>query len=137
MVSDDDVVRSIGLQLAHLRTERRRTLQSVAGELGVSYQQLKKYETGVNRISASTLYRLACILRVPPHVFFHEVQASDGRRAQAGADRAAGLDAESEDALAHIQDERVRLAMRELLAALETHRRPGPFEATRSDASVA
>jgi transcriptional regulator with XRE-family HTH domain len=42
----------------------------LADEVGVSYQQLEKYETGKNRISASRLYRLAEALSVPLLSFF-------------------------------------------------------------------
>src|SRR4051794_25439976 len=35
------------------------TVQEVAAALGVPYQQLHKYETGANRLSAGRLYQLA------------------------------------------------------------------------------
>ena len=38
--------------------------------LGVSFQQLQKYERGANRASASTLYRIAEALDVPVSFFF-------------------------------------------------------------------
>jgi DNA-binding XRE family transcriptional regulator len=38
--------------------------------LGVSFQQVQKYESGVNRVSASTLYELATTLEVPITFFF-------------------------------------------------------------------
>ena len=44
--------------------------QAFARRLGVSFQQLQKYESGSNRISASRLYRIACILHVPIDAFF-------------------------------------------------------------------
>ena len=40
------------------------TLQQVAGMLGITYQQLYKYEKGVNRISAGRLHALARALGV-------------------------------------------------------------------------
>ena len=53
---------------------RRRTLQlsqtAVADRLGVSFQQLQKYERGTNRVSASVLYTLSQVLDLPVGRFF-------------------------------------------------------------------
>jgi transcriptional regulator with XRE-family HTH domain len=38
--------------------------------LGVSFQQVQKYESGVNRVSSSTLYEMAMTLEVPITFFF-------------------------------------------------------------------
>jgi transcriptional regulator with XRE-family HTH domain len=42
----------------------------LAGELGVTFQQVQKYEKGTNRISASRLLQIARILEVPVAFFF-------------------------------------------------------------------
>jgi transcriptional regulator with XRE-family HTH domain len=42
----------------------------LADELGISFQQLQKYEGAVNRISAGVLYQLALTLNVPVQYFF-------------------------------------------------------------------
>ena len=57
------------------RVRRSRTLlgmnQTQLGEkLGITYQQIQKYETGFNRISASRLYQMTRILDVPVSFFF-------------------------------------------------------------------
>ncbi len=57
------------------RVRRSRTLlgmnQTQLGEkLGISFQQIQKYERGVNRISASRLYQMTRILDVPVSFFF-------------------------------------------------------------------
>jgi transcriptional regulator with XRE-family HTH domain len=44
--------------------------QTLSGALGVSFQQVQKYENGANRIGASRLQRIAEILEVPPAFFF-------------------------------------------------------------------
>lgn len=53
---------------------RRKTLgmsQSVlSGHLGVSFQQLQKYEKGTNRVGASRLQKIAEALEVPVSFFF-------------------------------------------------------------------
>jgi transcriptional regulator with XRE-family HTH domain len=65
---------------ARLRSRRRElgVSQPVLGSsIGVSFQQLQKYETGANRPSASTLWRLACELRVPVAYFFDGLSPAD------------------------------------------------------------
>jgi transcriptional regulator with XRE-family HTH domain len=58
----------------------RRTLlgmtQTSLGEaIGLTFQQVQKYERGTNRISASRLYDLARVLDVPIEFFFEELPA--------------------------------------------------------------
>lgn len=59
---------------------RRRTLglsqQALADEIGVTFQQLQKYEGGANRISASRLYRLAQALDIPLNWFFEQPEGT-------------------------------------------------------------
>jgi transcriptional regulator with XRE-family HTH domain len=46
----------------------------VAEAIGVTFQQIQKYERGSNRIVASRLYDLANTLEVPLEYFFAEAQ---------------------------------------------------------------
>ena len=46
-------------------------------ELGVTFQQVQKYEKGANRISASRLYEISRILQVEPGYFFEEYAEAD------------------------------------------------------------
>ncbi|MDP3749706.1 MAG: helix-turn-helix transcriptional regulator [Phenylobacterium sp.] len=55
------------------RREARLSMEALAAALGVSYQQVQKYETGANRISASTLYEIAAALRVPISDFYEDL----------------------------------------------------------------
>ena len=72
--SEGDVDLEIDLHLAkRLRTRRRligMTLQQVALATGVRFQQIQKYETGLNRMSASRLWQLAQVLDVDVNYFF-------------------------------------------------------------------
>ena len=52
------------------------TLEDLAKAVGVSWQQMRKYEVGVNRISASRLQHIAQIIKVPVPFFFEEVTDS-------------------------------------------------------------
>jgi transcriptional regulator with XRE-family HTH domain len=42
----------------------------LGGKLGVSFQQVQKYERGTNRVSAGRLYQIAQILNLPITHFF-------------------------------------------------------------------
>jgi transcriptional regulator with XRE-family HTH domain len=57
--------RQIGQQIRRHRLLRRLTQGRVAAQMGISYQQLQKYEAGANRISMGRLSSLAEVLNVP------------------------------------------------------------------------
>jgi transcriptional regulator with XRE-family HTH domain len=63
--------------------------------LGITFQQVQKYEKGANRIGASRLQNIADVLQVPITFFFEEwsVEATPGQPAAAAAPRAATADA--------------------------------------------
>lgn len=46
---------------------------AVADRIGLTFQQVQKYERGTNRLAASTLYRVAQILDVPVSFFFDDL----------------------------------------------------------------
>lgn len=60
----------VGKQLRVLRSARGYTQEDLAKALGISYQQLHKYETGSNSIAVSRLYELSKFLNVSPDTFF-------------------------------------------------------------------
>ena len=63
-------VRLRRLQLSFSQTD-------LATKLGLTFQQVQKYEKGTNRISCSRLYEIAAILKVPITFFFSDKE--DGR----------------------------------------------------------
>lgn len=61
-ISDD--IKQIGARLREAR-QRQKMSQSALGEhLGITFQQVQKYETGTNRISAAKLAEAAKLLNV-------------------------------------------------------------------------
>jgi len=65
------------------RVRMRRMMLSLsqsklAGALGVSFQQVGKYEKGANRISASRLQQISHILQVPAPSFFEGAPLAQG-----------------------------------------------------------
>jgi transcriptional regulator with XRE-family HTH domain len=60
--------------------------QERLGELlGLTFQQVQKYEKGINRIGAGRLFEIARILDVPINFFYEGVSASDDGMSDAGA----------------------------------------------------
>src|SRR5437763_1573395 len=53
--------------------------QGLAGWLGLTFQQVQKYERGANRVSASTLWSLAELLRCEVSFFFEGLPNSERR----------------------------------------------------------
>lgn len=49
------------------------TQQQLAERVGIKFQQIQKYETGMNRVSASRLWDIAEVLAVPVGYFFEGV----------------------------------------------------------------
>ncbi len=51
--------------------------ESLANALGLTFQQVQKYEGGANRVSASRLSEMATILGVPISFFYGDLQLDD------------------------------------------------------------
>jgi transcriptional regulator with XRE-family HTH domain len=60
----------IGERIRKRRTELGLTQHGLGANLGISYQQIQKYETGANRIGAGRLYEIASALDVGIEYFF-------------------------------------------------------------------
>jgi transcriptional regulator with XRE-family HTH domain len=57
------------------------TQQQLGDSVGIKFQQIQKYETGANRISASRMWDIAAALEVPVAFFF---EGLDGQAADTG-----------------------------------------------------
>lgn len=62
----------IGQKLKELRTLLKMSQEQVGELVGITFQQVQKYETGMNRISASRLYELAQLFGKPIGSFFDD-----------------------------------------------------------------
>jgi transcriptional regulator with XRE-family HTH domain len=71
------VDRHVASRVCLRRREMGMTQKELSQALGVTFQQLQKYERAINRVSAGTLYRLALKLEVPVQYFFEGLR---GRR---------------------------------------------------------
>lgn len=60
----------VGKRIRHRRWLVGVTQQQLAEAVGIKFQQIQKYETGMNRVSASRLWDIAEALSVPVSFFF-------------------------------------------------------------------
>jgi len=112
--SPNDIDIAVGRQLRKLRLDAGMTLQDLADQIGTSHQQLQKYETGVNRISAGMLPIVAEAVGADVMEFFQDVGADEAQESSA-ADR---LRAECESCLRRSKSEDTLRAMLKVLKAL-------------------
>ena len=95
----------VGARMHERRVMLGMSLTALAGKLGITFQQVQKYERGANRVSASCLFRAAQALDVPVSFFFdgygdgaappHLDDQGDGRTVLALSRRIAALDPET------------------------------------------
>ena len=79
----------VGKRVRHRRWLIGMTQQQLAQQVGIKFQQIQKYETGANRISASRLWDIAEALDVPVSFFFEgleETQKSGSEKKSVPAD---------------------------------------------------
>ena len=68
VVTDIDI--KIGQQLKYIRKIQGFSLEELGKKVGVSAQQLQKYEKGINRVAVSRLIKIAHTLGKPPEYFY-------------------------------------------------------------------
>ena len=64
----------VGARIAGRRQALGLSQTALAERVGVSFQQIQKYETGANRVSASRLWDIADALDVPVSFFFEGIE---------------------------------------------------------------
>lgn len=70
----------VGKRIRHRRWLVGMTQQQLAESVGIKFQQIQKYETGANRVSASRLWDIADALDVEVSFFFEGIDHDgDGR----------------------------------------------------------
>ena len=60
----------VGARIRMRRRSQGVSQEKLAEALGLTFQQVQKYERGANRVSASKLYEIAAMLRAPVAYFF-------------------------------------------------------------------
>ena len=67
----------VGKRVRHRRWLIGMTQQQLAEKVGIKFQQIQKYETGANRVSASRLWDIAEAMEVPVSFFFDGLDAAE------------------------------------------------------------
>jgi len=100
--------RVVGQRIRWRRRELGLTQEQLADLLSLTFQQVQKYEKGVNRVSAGRLFEIASVLGAPVTYFYEgaELELADERlgMAEDGEEvRAPLLDADTLDLIAAFQ----------------------------------
>ncbi len=138
----NDVDVFVGQRLRELRMLAGLSQSDVAAALGLTFQQLQKYERGFNRVSSSRLFKLGQFFRVPVSVFFDGLES---RPATADAEACVVRTADSDTTLGSrealmlaryfqsIPDPHVRAAILELAERCADHTAVGVAPADQAD----
>jgi transcriptional regulator with XRE-family HTH domain len=121
----------VGARVRLRRTLLGKTQTDLGDALGLTFQQVQKYERGANRIGSGRLYDLSRVLDVPIEHFFEEMPADVVASSPAGGDDKAKKPPSYEPnpmakretlelvrAYYNIEDAEVRLRVRKLTKAL-------------------
>ncbi|MGZ9719105.1 helix-turn-helix domain-containing protein [Rhizobium miluonense] len=98
----------VGQQLRIRRVHSNLSQTELGQKVGLSYQQVQKYESGKNRISASMLYDIASGLNMPVRCFF------DGLP-QPGSGEGATIAPEADERIAYLATAEGRRFVEEIL----------------------
>lgn len=62
----------VGRRIRQARRAAKLTQEQLGNLIGLTFQQVQKYERGINRVSAGTLYEIAQVMELPISWFFDE-----------------------------------------------------------------
>ncbi|MCC5980307.1 MAG: helix-turn-helix transcriptional regulator [Oceanicaulis sp.] len=79
-----DIDRHVGERLRRRRRLMGLTQKELAERVGIRFQQIHKYETGINRMTASRLYELARALGAPVEHFYEGLNGEGGMKGAQG-----------------------------------------------------
>jgi len=112
----------IGVRMKQARVTAQLSQTELGAYLGISFQQVQKYEKGINRIGSGRLYKIARVLGVKITYFFDDVDhLLDSDAVAVGRNDIGKLDTTTMRAahtLANLPDEGLKKQMFRLIAAL-------------------
>lgn len=81
----NDIDFHVGKRIKKIRDSENISQKRLADMVGVTFQQLQKYENGLNRVVASRLYDFSRVLHVPVSAFFEGInEETDGQSLRMG-----------------------------------------------------
>jgi transcriptional regulator with XRE-family HTH domain len=84
-LSPDQIDQHVGARIRIRRKDLGVSQQGLAEGLGLTFQQVQKYERGSNRVSASKLYEIAALLEAPVAWFFDGLTESGSAQGERDA----------------------------------------------------
>jgi transcriptional regulator with XRE-family HTH domain len=110
---------AVGRNVRIWRMAKGLSQAQLADRLGVTFQQIQKYEVGANRLGTGRLVRLAAILGIPIAALFDGAEGTDPSRSLLAliADKRAFRLAH---AFAAVEDSRLRLSLVNLVEKIAT-----------------
>jgi len=109
-----DIDRHVGERIRRRRVMLGLTQEQLGEALGISYQQIQKYETGANRVSAGRLFKVSQILEVGVSTLYDGL----GEVADEGINGASRHVIELVRAFSKISDDKVRASVMSLVRSL-------------------
>ena len=109
----------VGKRVRHRRWMNGTTQQQLAEAVGIKFQQIQKYETGMNRVSASRLWDIANVLNTDVSFFFE------------GLDNEAQKDADASDMPGDILTDKEALELLRSYYAIPENQRRRLFDLAR------
>lgn len=114
----------VGTRIRIRRGELNMSQGHLGEQLGVTFQQIQKYERGTNRVGASRLYEIAQVLKVPLTYFYGGLSATQSvtpQRAEEIFDFALSKDGfELFDTFLRLRDQDTRRKMINVIGAVAT-----------------
>jgi transcriptional regulator with XRE-family HTH domain len=125
--SPDATDTSVGEKIRSQRLLRHLSQTELGKKVGITFQQIQKYEKGANRVGAGRLQRIAEVLNVPVSFFFEGARGSSPEADNINEgleflDTAAAVRVVR--AFAAIKDQKIRQTIVTLLEELAEQRRP-------------
>lgn len=68
-----EIDKKIGQKIREIRKALKMSQEELAGAVGVTFQQIQKYERGSNRVSGSMMFLMARVLQVKVERFFEDI----------------------------------------------------------------
>ncbi len=126
--SPNPIDKHVGSRVRMRRMMLAMSQEKLGGALGLTFQQVQKYEKGTNRIGASRLQQISQILQVPVEFFFEgspSVHGSGSAGAEASANYVSDFLASSEGlsltkAFTRIKDPKLRRRIVDLVEEIAT-----------------
>jgi transcriptional regulator with XRE-family HTH domain len=116
--SNNPIDSLVGARIRLLRKRRKMSQEQLGKAIGVTFQQIQKYENGKNRVGASRLHRVAIALDVPITELF-DGASEPGRTSK--ATKSLAFDAQAlriAEAFVKISDKEIRSSLVDLTEAM-------------------